>query len=214
MRMGHYNPCLQGEVSEWLKEPVSKTGIPAMVSRVRIPPSPYQQGKEKREKRNVDSRDMPLPSSTPPPPGVVPFPFPSSLFPALNPVTVRATVLWSDMDAYGHVNNAVFFRWFELARMEYLEQVGLLRSYERDKVGVILHSTSCRFRAPVFHPDTIEIETGASDIGDDRFTMSYVARSTAQKIVVGEGSAVVVCYDYNAQKKTALPKPIRERMTS
>lgn len=127
-------------------------------------------------------------------------------------VTVRATVLWSDMDLYGHVNNAVFFRWFELARMEFLDRCGFLASYEKDKLGVILHSTSCRFRAPVFHPDTIEIETAVSEVADDRFTMTYVARSTAQNTVVGEGSAIVVSYDYKANKKVPIPAPIRARL--
>jgi acyl-CoA thioester hydrolase len=128
------------------------------------------------------------------------------------PIVVSATVLWSDMDAYGHVNNAVFFRWFELARMEFLQRCGFIGSYERDRIGVILHSTSCRFRAPVFHPDTIEIDTRVTELGDDRFTMSYVARSTAQKAVVGEGSAIIVSYDYTANKKVPIPADIRSRL--
>ena len=137
-----------------------------------------------------------------------------SVIPGMSsPISVRATVLWSDMDAYGHVNNAVFFRWFELARMAYLDRCGLLDSYERSKVGVILHSTSCRFRAPVFHPDTIEVETRVTEIGEDRFTMEYVARSTAHATVVAEGSALVVCYDYTARKKVPLPQGIRERIS-
>ena len=128
------------------------------------------------------------------------------------PVSVRATVLWSDMDAYGHVNNAVFFRWFELARMEYLGRCGLIESYERNQVGAILHSTSCRFRAPVFHPDTIEIGTRVTDVADDRFTMAYVARSTARDEIVGEGTAVIVSFDYHHQRKTSLPVSVRGRI--
>ena len=128
------------------------------------------------------------------------------------PVLVQATVLWSDLDAYGHINNAVFFRWFEHARMAYLERCGMVESYERNKVGAILHSTSCRFRAPVFYPDTIEIATRASDVAQDRFTMLYVATSTTRKIVVGEGSAIVVCFDYHTQTKAPLPVSVRGRI--
>jgi acyl-CoA thioester hydrolase len=116
------------------------------------------------------------------------------------------------MDLYGHVNNAVFFRWFELARMEYLERCGLIESYERNRVGAILHSTSCRFRVPVFHPDIIEIGTKATEIGEDRFTMAYVARSTAQEAIVGEGSAIIVAFDYQANKKTSIPVSVRGRI--
>jgi acyl-CoA thioester hydrolase len=116
------------------------------------------------------------------------------------------------MDAYGHVNNAVFFRWFELARMEYLDRCGLIESYERNQVGAILHSTSCRFRAPVFHPDTIEIGARVTDVSEDRFTMNYVARSTAQNVIVGEGSAVIVSFDYQSQQKASLPVSVRGRI--
>ena len=74
-------------------------------------------------------------------------------------VIVRIPVQWGEMDAYGHVNNSMFFRYFESARMEYLERCGFLHSYERDKVGAILHSTQCRFKRALFFPDTIEVGT-------------------------------------------------------
>ncbi len=125
------------------------------------------------------------------------------------PVIVRITVLWSDLDAYGHVNNAVLFRYFEQARMAYLARCGLIASYEQDRIGAILHSTSCRFRLPIFHPDTIEVGARATVLGPDRFTMEYVARSTAQDALVAEGQAVIVSYDYTRGAKTPLPAPIR-----
>jgi acyl-CoA thioester hydrolase len=128
------------------------------------------------------------------------------------PVVVRVSVLWSDLDAYGHVNNAVFFRWFEQARMSYLEQCGMLQTYERNRIGAILHSTSCRFRAPVFHPDEIEIGTRVTEVGADRFTMAYTARATGRDEVVGEGTAVVVCFDYAQGQKAPLPASVRGRI--
>lgn len=129
--------------------------------------------------------------------------------PASFPVVVTATVLWSDMDLYGHVNNAVFFRWFELARMEYLARCGFVASYDRDGVGAILHSTSCRFRKPVFHPDTVEVGTRARDVGADRFTMDYVVWGGAPRAMVAEGSCVVVSYDYRRNQKTEVPPAVR-----
>ena len=125
------------------------------------------------------------------------------------PIVVRIPVLWSDLDAYGHVNNAVLFRYFEQARMEYLARCGFIESYEKDKVGAILHSASCRFRKPIFHPDTVEVGTRVTEMEDDRFTMEYVVRSTAQDAVAAEGTAVVVSYDYMAGKKTSLPPQVR-----
>lgn len=130
------------------------------------------------------------------------------------PVVVRIPVLWSDLDAYGHVNNAVLFRYFEQARMEYLARCRFIESYERDRIGAILHSTSCRFRKPIFHPDTVEVGTRVTDVAEDRFTMEYVARSTAQNEVVAEGTAVVVSYDYKERRKTGLPTQVRAEIVA
>lgn len=125
------------------------------------------------------------------------------------PVVIRVPVFWGELDAYGHVNNAVYFRWFEQARMEYFARCHFLETYERDRVGAILHSTACRFRRPVFHPDTVEIGTRVTDLQDDRFTMEYAVRSLGQGELVAEGTCVVVSYDYRANGKTVVPPQVR-----
>ena len=115
---------------------------------------------------------------------------------------------------YGHVNNAIFFTWFEQARMEYLGRCRFVESYEKEGVGAILHSTSCRFRRPVFHPDTVEVGARVTKVDEDRFTMEYLARSATRDEVVAEGSSVVVSYDYNANGKTPLPAQVRAAMAA
>jgi acyl-CoA thioester hydrolase len=126
------------------------------------------------------------------------------------PVVIRALVHWGEMDAYGHVNNTVFFRFFETARMAFLDRCGFLASYEQNRVGAILHSTDCRFRRPLFHPDEVLVGARALDVRDDRFTMGYRVVSLAQQATVAEGTAVIVAYDYTAGRKTALPDDVRK----
>ena len=128
---------------------------------------------------------------------------------AAYPVSLIIPVQWGELDAYGHINNTVFFRWFESARIEYLTRSGMVRTMERDQIGAILHSTSCRFRRPVFFPDTIEVAGRAREVGDDRFAMEYLVVSHEQNAVVGEGTAIIVCYDYSAHAKAPLPDDVR-----
>jgi acyl-CoA thioester hydrolase len=128
---------------------------------------------------------------------------------AAYPVALIIPVQWGELDAYGHINNTVFFRWFESARIEYLTRSGMVRTMERDRIGAILHSTSCRFRRPVFFPDTIEVAGRAREVGDDRFAMEYLVVSHEQNAVVGEGTAIIVCYDYSAHAKAPLPDEVR-----
>ena len=125
---------------------------------------------------------------------------------------ISIPVQWGDMDAYGHVNNTVFFRYFESARIAYLDRCGFLDSYDRDKVGVILHSTECRFRQPLFYPDTVLVGGRARDVATDRFTMGYVVVSTATDRVAGEGSGVIVSYDYDRREKRPLPDDVRRNI--
>ncbi|MBE0593320.1 MAG: acyl-CoA thioesterase [Gemmatimonadales bacterium] len=124
------------------------------------------------------------------------------------PVVLAIPVQWGEMDAYGHVNNTVLFRYFESARVAYLERCGFLESYDRDGIGAILHSTDCRFRLPLLYPDTIQVGCKATAVAGDRFTTVYRVVSLAADDVAAEGSGVVVSYDYRANAKTALPERV------
>jgi acyl-CoA thioester hydrolase len=126
------------------------------------------------------------------------------------PVTIRTMVHWGEMDAYGHLNNTVFFRYFETARIAFLDRCGLLASYDRDRIGAILHSTDCRFRRPLFYPDDVAVGARTLAVADDRFTMGYRIVSLGQNAVAADGTGVIVAYDYAAGRKVPLPAAVRD----
>jgi acyl-CoA thioester hydrolase len=130
------------------------------------------------------------------------------------PVTIAIPVQWGEMDAYGHVNNAVYFRYFESARIAFLDACGFLETYERDKIGAILHSTACRFRQALQFPDTVQVGVRATEIGDDRFTNEYRVISLAQDQIAAEGHGVIVSFDYRTRRKAALPPSVRKKLNS
>ncbi len=128
------------------------------------------------------------------------------------PVRISLAVQWGEMDSYGHVNNTVYFRWFESARMEYFARLEW-PAVERDTgVGPILHSTRARFRAPLVWPDTIEVATRVTNVLSDRFTMLYEVRSRSLDRVVAEGEGTIVAFDYGRLEKAPLPESIRARI--
>ena len=71
------------------------------------------------------------------------------------PVVLEIPVAWGDMDAMGHVNNTVFLRWFESARIEYFDRIGWEARAGGSGPGPILAKTSCVFMLPIAHPDTV-----------------------------------------------------------
>ncbi len=128
------------------------------------------------------------------------------------PVALEIPVQWGEMDAYGHVNNTVLFRYFESARIAYLERCGLIESYDSDRIGAILHSTECRFRLPLHYPDTVVAGARADQIREDRFTMLYRVVSRAHDATAAEGRGVIVTFDYTKHIKVPIPTDVRARI--
>jgi acyl-CoA thioester hydrolase len=130
------------------------------------------------------------------------------------PVRIEVDVAWGDMDAFQHVNNVVYLRWFESARIEYFRQIGFIEHMERTGHGPILAETRCRFRFPVTFPDHIIATVSVRDVGEDRFVMDYRLYSTRHDRLVAEGDGRIVCYDFNGGSAIALPDAVRAAMAA
>ena len=128
------------------------------------------------------------------------------------PVVVETPVAWGEMDAFGHINNIVYFRYFETARIAYFEKLDMPEFTGRDPVGPILAQTSCRFRAPLSYPDRVSIGARVVSTGEDRFVMSYAVFSHRLKKIAADGEGVVVCFDYRQSRKAPVPPKLRQRI--
>ncbi|MGR6874101.1 acyl-CoA thioesterase [Pseudomonas sp. HK3] len=126
-------------------------------------------------------------------------------------VTVKQDVIWGDMDAFNHVNNTVYFRYFEDARMAFFEKTGVMGHMETTNIGPILASTQCQFRAPINYPDRILIGARIKEISEKRFTMEYGVYSEQQDTLAAKGEGMVVYYDYQQSKSCEIPDEIREK---
>ena len=124
-------------------------------------------------------------------------------------VTLEIPIAWGDMDALGHVNNTMFFRYFESARIAYLTRIEFIGG--DSGFGPILASTQCRFRKPLTFPDTVIVGARCISVASDRFTHQYRIVNK-QGDVVAEGDGVVVAYNYNKGMKCPIPDDVRERI--
>ena len=118
--------------------------------------------------------------------------------------SIQLPVLWGDLDALGHVNNARFFTWFESARIALFGRIGVLGS---TAYGPILATTTCDFLVPVHFPATIEARATVTRVGESSITMAY-------EVVVGttlhaRGTSVAVLVEYPSMKKVRVPDDIR-----
>lgn len=126
-------------------------------------------------------------------------------------VVVETPIAWGDMDAFGHVNNTVFFRFFESARIAYLDRINFRG--DKSSPGPILAATHCRFRKPLIYPDDVRIGARVVEVSGDRFTMEYRIID-GRGDVAAEGGGVVVAYDYAAGAKASIPEAVRAAIRS
>lgn len=126
-------------------------------------------------------------------------------------VTLMVPVLWSDMDALGHVNNARFFTWFESARIALFERIGVAIQGPMT-VGPILATTTCDFLRPVHFPEDVRVTASVSRVGETSITMAYEVSSAAGTAQYARGTSVAVLIDYASSRKVRVPDDVRAKI--
>lgn len=129
------------------------------------------------------------------------------------PVVVTIPVAWGEMDSLGHVNNIMYFRYFETARIVYLEKSGLMEIMKRSGIGPILARTSATYKKPVYYPDTLSVGARVATIGTTSFIMEYLVVSKALG-AAAFGDAVIVTYDYTRRAKANIPDEVVKAIES
>ena len=124
------------------------------------------------------------------------------------PIIYQQQVAWGDMDAFGHVNNVIYYRYMESARIDYMNKLDILR----EDIYTVVASNQCKYIRPVFYPDQLKIGVRVEEVRSSAFRMSYLLWSEQQQQVVATGDAVIVCVDKVEMKKIKIPDNIRKRL--
>ncbi|POX47975.1 thioesterase [Streptomyces sp. Ru71] len=111
---------------------------------------------------------------------------------------------WSDMDAYGHVNNAVFLRYLEEARIDFLSRRG-----KESKDGSVVARHEIDYKRQLVHrPTPVDVELWVSQIRAASFTVSYEVKD--EDLVYVRASTVIVPFDFEAQRPRRITPEERE----
>ena len=120
------------------------------------------------------------------------------------PIEIR----FADMDAFGHVNNAVFLTYFEQARVSYFDQV-LGWDYDWSKEGVIVARCEVDYILPIHFRDRISVLTRCSRLGNKSFDISYQVIRTddnGKETLMADGVTVMVAFDYVKRASIEIPE--------
>ncbi|MBC3869012.1 acyl-CoA thioesterase [Undibacterium oligocarboniphilum] len=122
--------------------------------------------------------------------------------------TVTIPVRWGDMDAMSHVNNTIYFRYMEQARIEWLTMMGCAPDIQGNSAVIV--NAHCTFKKPLTYPDQVEVCTYIAALGRSSFETIQEMRSVGDGYsLYAEGGAKVVWVDAKTGKSTPLPEPIR-----
>lgn len=125
------------------------------------------------------------------------------------PVVITLPVQWGDQDAFGHVNNTVYFRWFESARIAYFDRIGLSEMINATKVGPILASIQCDYRRQIKYPESVIIGARITRIGRTSIALEHELVTQSDQMLAAEGKSTIVVFDYNANRPHPVPDSIR-----
>ncbi len=124
---------------------------------------------------------------------------------------LRMPIRWGDMDAMGHVNNTVYFRYFEQARIAWFEAMGC--PPDPAGVGPVIISAHCTFLKQLRYPGDIEVDTLVGEFGRSSFhTIHQIRRPDDPETVMAEGGSKVVWVDQRVEKAVPLPDQIKAQL--
>jgi acyl-CoA thioester hydrolase len=119
----------------------------------------------------------------------------------------KIPVRWGDMDAMGHVNNTVYFRFMEQARIGWFESL-LPRGEAWRSIGIVIVNASCNFKKPINYPGTVEVKVFAGEPGGSSIDTYY--ELSLEEELYADGAAKVVFVDAQKQKPLRIPDDIRK----
>ena len=124
------------------------------------------------------------------------------------PIVYDQKIAWGDMDAFGHVNNVIFYRYIESARLAYLDQLNILS----EPLLTVVLSNQCHYLKPVVYPDQLKVGVKVEEIRNSAFRMKYTLYSEEQKSIVANAEAVIVCVDKESMQKIKIPEYIVDKI--
>lgn len=124
------------------------------------------------------------------------------------PSKLELRIDWSEVDQFGHVNNLAILKYVQAARVNYLEQVGLMKSQAEKKIGPVLASINCQYRKPLFFPGQVTVYSRVKWIKNTSFGMQHQVFNE-QNELAAEAEDVIVFFDFHLNVKMTISDELR-----
>ncbi|MBE2220965.1 MAG: acyl-CoA thioesterase [Anaerolineae bacterium] len=128
------------------------------------------------------------------------------------PYETEIQVTFRDLDALGHVNNAVFFSYLETARIQYITQFleqGLPTQFELLSIPIILVEATCTYKSQALFGENLTVGVGVTRFGNKSFDLMYKIVGEDGRLVA-TGKTIQVMYNYDTSSAFSIPQEIKE----
>jgi len=123
----------------------------------------------------------------------------------------KMTTRWADNDAYGHVNNTVYYEWFDSAVNAWMVEQGLLDIANGDPIALVVE-TRCTYAVPLEFPQTVEIGLAVAELGRSSIRYRIGIFAEGSEDAAAEGAFVHVVVDRASRRPTEIPSDWRSKL--
>jgi acyl-CoA thioester hydrolase len=123
----------------------------------------------------------------------------------------KVTTRWADNDAYGHVNNTVYYEWFDSAVNAWMIEQGMLEIASGDPIALVVE-TRCTYAAPLTFPETVEIGLAVAQLGRSSIRYRIGVFAEGGDAAAAEGEFVHVVVDRSTRRPVQIPRDWREKL--
>ncbi len=120
---------------------------------------------------------------------------------------------WSEIDPFGHVNNIAIIKYVQAARVKYMDESGILKSYKNIEKGPILASINLQFKKQLFFPGAVKIFSKVTEIKNTSFIIRHQIYDENNELAA-EAEDVIVYFDFIRNTKLPLTDQIRKQIAS
>jgi acyl-CoA thioester hydrolase len=118
---------------------------------------------------------------------------------------------WADNDAYGHVNNTVYYQWFDTAVNAWLVEAGLLDIARGDPIGLVVE-TGCSYFAPLSFPGDVDVGIAVERLGTSSVCYRIGVFGAGSEEPSAEGNFTHVYVSRESRRPVPLPAPSRAKL--
>jgi len=124
-------------------------------------------------------------------------------------ITLR--IDWSEIDSFGHVNNVMFMKYVQAARLNFVAEIGLMNLHRTENIGFMVAETNCQFKKELHFPGYVTIKTKVLYAKNTSFSLEHKLLNSESDIAA-IAKDVLVVYDFNKNEKCLIPEVIKNKL--